>query len=701
MLTGILMSAPKCRPPLIARANVAATFPKLLFATVLVAALVAPVVARAAESNRFVSHEDTVSIVSKSDGASSPTLRLGLLFRLSKGWHIYWKNAGDAGSPPQLALTQPAHVTTSAFAWPAPDWLVANGLGDYVVSGTVLLPFTVSLPQAVPAQGIDLRGDAHWLVCSAVICVPQQASFNLHLPEGAASLSTEARLFASAHEAEPRSSPFASAMSTSGLLTVTGKGLGDSNVHAARFFPDRPDAIVNAAPQRLSVQPSGFSLALKPLKWSPKEPLTGVLEITDGAGNTQALAVAPIFTAPKPVPSAATLLWSALGALLGGLLLNLMPCVFPVLAIKALSVVQLGSEARLAIRAQTLAYTAGVVATMLIVGGVLESLRAAGAQLGWGFQFQSPAFVTFMAWLVFMIGLNLAGVFEFSSRFAGIGSALAARKGVVGSFITGLVAVGVATPCTAPFMGTAIASALAGPTIFGLCIFLFLGIGMALPFLVIGFFPRLGTLLPRPGKWMEVLRQLLAFPMFATVIWLLWVVARQAGATGVLLALTGTMLLGFALWLLRFRGPILFAARLAVAVGTLGLLPLIMPTLTVGASLIPGAIPYSAEKLASLRASGTPVFVDMSAAWCITCLVNEHVALENGDVQAALRARHAVIMTGDWTNRDPAITAYLETQRRDGVPLYAYYPPGHAAPVVLPQILTPSVVQQALRDNAG
>jgi thiol:disulfide interchange protein DsbD len=673
---------------------------RLFSALMLASALATPIAAQAAESNRFVSHEDTVSIVSRSNDASGLALRLGLLFWLSEGWHIYWKNAGDAGSPPQLSLTHPTNITTVAFDWPAPDWLVTNGLGDYVVSGTVLLPFTVFLTHAVPAKGIDLRGNARWLVCSAVICVPQQASFSLHLPEGATSPSTEAGLFASAREAEPRSSPFAATISADGVLNVTGKGLGGSNVNAARFFPDRSDAIVNAAPQRLNVQRRGFSLALKPLKWSPKEPLTGVLEITDAAGSRQALTVAPKLAAPEPVLSAPTLLWPALGALLGGLLLNLMPCVFPVLAIKALSVAKLGGEGGFAIRVQTVAYTAGVVLTMLIVGAVLESLRAAGAQLGWGFQFQSPAFVTFTAWLVLVIGLNLAGVFEFSSRFAGIGSTLAAREGVVGSFVTGLVAVAVATPCTAPFMGAAIASALAGPAIFGLGIFLFLGIGMALPFLMIGFFPKLGALLPRPGEWMEVFRQLLAFPMFATVIWLLWVVARQAGSRGVFVGLTGTLLLGFALWLLRFRGRILFTARLAVAVGTLGLLPLITPARAGGATLISGAIPYSAEKLASLRAAGTPVLVDISAAWCITCLVNERVALDNGDVQAALRARHALIMTGDWTDRDPTITAYLEAHQRDGVPLYVYYPPGHAVPIVLPQILTPSVVRRVLRDDA-
>jgi DsbC/DsbD-like thiol-disulfide interchange protein len=395
---------------LVHRVNRAAIIMKLVYALMLAGVLAAPIAAQAAESNRFVSHEDTVSIVSESDGASGLTLRLGLLFRLSKVWHIYWKNAGDAGSPPQLSFTSSPHITTVVFDWPAPDWLVTNGLGDYVVSGTVLLPFTIPLVRPLPAKGIDLRANARWLACSAVICVPQQAGFDLHLPKGVTSSSTEAGLFASAREAEPRPSPFAATISTSGVLTVTGKGLGGSNVHAAHFFPDRPDVIVNASPQKLELQPKGFSLALKPLKWSPKKPLTGVLEITDEAGNSQALTVAPKLAATERVPSAATLLWSALGALLGGLLLNLMPCVFPVLAIKAMSVAKLGGESRFAIRVQTLAYTAGVVLTMLIVGGVLESLRAAGGQLGWGFQFQSPGFVTFTAWLVFVIGLNLAGV---------------------------------------------------------------------------------------------------------------------------------------------------------------------------------------------------------------------------------------------------------------------------------------------------
>jgi len=701
VLAGMLSSLYEWCSPRAERANCAAVPVRWFFAIILTGFLAAPVVARAAESNRFVSHEDTVSIVSKSDSVSGSRLRLGLLFRLSKGWHIYWKNAGDAGAPPQLAVRRPAHLTVSAFDWPAPAWLVNNGLGDYVLGGTTLLPFTASFPQAVAARGVDLHARARWLVCSAVICVPQQAGFTLHLPKGVAPPSVEAALFATAREAELKSSPFASAISANGVLTITGKGLGRGNVRTAHFFPDRPDAIVNAAPQRLAAQPEGFTLALKLRKWPPKEPLRGVLEIADASGKTQALTIAPKPAATGLALSAPGLLWSAFGALLGGLLLNLMPCVFPVLAIKALGVARLGGEGRASIRAQALAYTAGVLATMLIIGGVLEALRAAGAQLGWGFQLQSPAFVTFTAWLVFVIGLNFSGAFAFSGRFAGVGSTLAARKGVIGSFVTGLFAVVVATPCTAPFMGAAIASALADPIVLGLAIFLFVGIGMALPFLLLGFFPGLGTRLPRPGAWMGVLQQFLAFPMFATAIWLAWVVARQAGSTGVLIALTGAMLLGLAVWLLRFRGQIALATGLTVAAGTLGLLPLVRPAQAAGETFMSGAVPYSAAKLATLRAAGTPVLIDMSAAWCVTCLVNEHVTLENDKVQAALRAHHVVIMTGDWTNRDPAISAYLEREHREGVPLYVYYPRDHAFPVVLPQILTPSLVQRALRDDTG
>ena len=657
--------------------------------------LAVPIAAKAAESNRFVSREDTVSLVSRSNGAAGRTFTFGLLFRLSKGWHIYWKDAGDAGSPPQLALLRPDHATIGRFHWPAPDWLVTNSVGDYVVSGTVLLPFSVTLPKAHTASGIEVRAAAHWQVCSAEICVPQQAMFTLNEPAGPNRPSAEAPLFEKAAALEPKPSPFETEVRAGGVLIIRGEGLGTGNVKWAHFFPDRPDAIANAAAQRLEPLSDGFSLALTPNKWRPGAPVTGTLKIADQVGSIRAFTIA----AQAPPTSIAPWIWTAISALVGGLLLNIMPCVFPVLAMKALGIARLGAADRSAIRAQALAYTAGVVLAMSAIGIILAVLRIGGARLGWGFQLQSPAFVTFLTWLVFAIGLNLAGVFEIGSRFAGLGSKLTTRGGIPGSFATGLLAVVVATPCTAPFMGAAIASALAAPTVFACAIFILLGFGMALPFLLIGFFPDLGSLLPKPGPWMVLLKQLLAFPMFVTAAWLLWVVAVQAGAAGVLTAAIGMVLLGFALWLSRFRGWMPRVVRLSAFGGALAMLPFVMPA---GASArLPdaGAVPFSATRLAALRAAGRPVLVDISAAWCITCLVNERVVLNSSAVGREIRARHVVLMVGDWTRRDPAITQYLEKEHRDGVPLYVYYPPGNGATVVLPQILTPGLVHKVLKEN--
>jgi thiol:disulfide interchange protein DsbD len=273
------------------------------------------------------------------------------------------------------------------------------------------------------------------------------------------------------------------------------------------------------------------------------------------------------------------------------------------------------------------------------------------------------------------------------------------RRGIPGSFATGLLAVVVATPCTAPFMGAAIASALAAPAVFACAIFILLGFGMALPFLLIGFFPGLGSLLPKPGPWMVLLKQLLAFPMFVTAAWLLWVVAVQAGAAGVLTAAIGMVLLGFALWLSRFRGWMPRVVRLSAFGGALAMLPFVMPAGASARLPDPGAVPFSATRLAALRAASRPVLVDISAAWCITCLVNERVVLNSSAVGREIRARHVVLMVGDWTRRDPAITQYLEKEHRDGVPLYVDYPPGNGATVVLPQILTPGLVHKVLEEK--
>jgi thiol:disulfide interchange protein len=661
----------------------------------LMALLLAPFGVRAAESNQVTTSRDAVSIVSQNDTITGGTIKLGLLFRLAKGWHIYWKDAGDAGEPPEIHLTAPNGAKAGAFAWPAPKWFVVGSIGDYVETGTVLLPFTVTLPGKPAAS--DIRVVAHWLVCSRTICVPEQGTFTLHEGAGPATPSAQAPLFAKADATLPRLSPFAASIAPNGTLIVTGAGLSRRDVRLAHFFPDRAGAIANAAPQSLRFLGNGFLLRLKPAGWKPGMPLSGVLEITDPAGAVQTLTISA--SPAKAVPRAASgprLIWLLFAAFAGGLILNLMPCVFPVLAIKALSVVGLAGVDRRAARVQASAYTAGAITAMLAIGILLLILRAGGGAFGWGFQFQSPVFVAIMAWLVFVIGLNFAGLFEIGSRFSGAGSQLAARGGAMGSFATGLLAVLVATPCTAPFMGGAIAAALSAPAAVALGVFAALGLGVALPFLIIGFVPGVARLLPKPGRWMVVLRQFMAFPMFATAAWLLWVMAREAGADGALVVTSGAVLIAFALWLVRFRGAVPRALAVVAALGVIALLPRIKPAQAANRSPVPGAVPYSAGKLASLRAQGKAVFIDMSAAWCVTCIVNEQVALEPAAVRGQFRARHITLMVGDWTNRSRRITRYLAAHGRDGVPLYVYYPPNHAKPIALPQILTPGIVKRTI-----
>ncbi|HET9147566.1 MAG TPA: thioredoxin family protein [Acetobacteraceae bacterium] len=663
----------------------------------LVVLLLAPCASRAAESGRVVSPRDTVSLVSAARAVDGDRIRLGLLFRLAPGWHIYWKDAGDAGEPPGLRLTAPKGAKAGAFSWPAPSWMVQGPVGDYVETGTVLLPFTMRLAHEPSTKGVEIAASATWLVCNPKICVPEQGRFTLHLPRGAAIPSRQAGLFAEAAAKLPRPSPFAVRIAPEGTMIVSGRGLGRANVKAAHFYPDNVNAIANSAPQRLSFTRGGFLLRLKPAGWKPGAPLTGVLEIIDPSGQMQALTVSasPAGTAPAAahrVPLTAFLL----GAFLGGLILNLMPCVFPILAMKALAVARLSVADRRGVRVQSLAYAAGAVVAMLAIGALLIALRAGGASLGWGFQFQSPVFVAVMAWLVFAIGLNFAGLFEFGFGFVSLGAEVAQRGGIPGSFATGMLAVVVATPCTAPFMGGAIAAALAAPAPAALGIFAALGFGLALPFLMIGFIPGLGRVLPRPGAWMLVLRQFLAFPMFGTAAWLLWVMTQEAGADGALILAGGAVLIAFGLWLLRFQGMLPRGLAVLAAIALIGLLPRIIPAQAAARLSLPGAVPYSAARLAALRAEGKPVFIDMSAAWCVTCLVNERVALEPARVRQAFAARRVTLMLGDWTRRNAAITRYLAAHGREGVPLYVYYPPAHAAPEILPQILTPRIVLRAL-----
>lgn len=401
---------------------------------------------------------------------------------------------------------------------------------------------------------------------------------------------------------------------------------------------------------------------------------------------------------------AATWLLALLGALLGGLILNVMPCVLPVLSLKALSLAE-GGRGSTHARASALSYAAGVMLSFLLVGAAALGLRATGQALGWGFQLQQPLMVAALAYVMFAVGLSLSGVFAVGYGLAGAGRGLAARSGLSGDFFTGVLAVVVAAPCTTPFMGTALAFAFAAPLPLALAVFALLGVGMALPFLLIGLVPGLARRLPRPGAWMDTLKQVLAFPMYLTAVWLLWVLGKQRGVDAVALALAGLVVLALGLWALqrvRFQAAPL-RRSLALALLVLSIVPLVLlprlptPPIAAASASADGSEPYSPARLAQLRQQGRVVFVDMGAAWCVSCKANENAVLDREAFRAALRSANAVRMRGDWTNVDPTITAFLTRYNAVGVPLYVVFPSSGGEGEVLPTILTQQMVSDALQ----
>jgi thiol:disulfide interchange protein DsbD len=491
------------------------------------------------------------------------------------------------------------------------------------------------------------------------------------------------------------------------------------------FFPAEWGPIASMARQTASVGADGIRIPLKrgDAKAVLPERLAGTLVLTEKTADgeiRQAFDVSakldPAFLPSSSLAAAEgneqlSLVQALLFALLGGLILNLMPCVFPVLAMKAAGFVALAGHERSAMRRDGLAYTAGVLASFAAMAAAVVAIRASVGEVSWGFQFQSPVFSLLIAYLFFVVGLNLSGVFEIGARFAGVGQGLAARGGTTGAFFTGVLAVIVATPCTVPFMAAALGFALSQPAPQTVAVLLALGLGLALPYLVLTTTPALQRLMPRPGPWMDRLRQFLAFPMYASAVWMIWVLTQQTGADGVIYALGGMILIAFAIWLLRIgsgaslamwlrRG--LAAAAVLLAFGAALKLE-DSPATAASASGGPAAgvnfdgwERYSRKRLNQAVAAGKPVFVDFTAAWCITCLVNERVVLETPAVRHAFEQAGVVKLKGDWTNRDPEITSSLKELGRAGVPLYLFWAPGAERPKILPQVLTESLILSEL-----
>ena len=677
----------------------------------------------ALESAAQQSPRAAVTLISEAAAvAPGQSFRIGLRQKLAPHWHTYWKNPGDAGAPPEIKLALPDGASAGEIAWPGPDRIAVGPLVNFGYENEIVFPITVQVPaNAQPGQTFPIQAQANWLVCERE-CIPEEGTFRLDIPIAATSTPAGGEIataFARADARQTIPAPWAAKLSAEGQtlnLSVEGEGLSAANVQKAFFFPAEWGAVEHAAPQKLSIKDGRLSLAIaRGQALMTSAPVSGLLAVTDSTGQTRWLAIAPTMDAPAgataaPTPAFALPFWqAALFAFLGGVLLNLMPCVFPVLAIKATSVASLSGGALREVRLSSLFYTLGVLAAFVALAGLLMAVRASGAAVGWGFQFQSPVFVTAMAWLMLAIGLNLSGVYEVGMFMAGTGQHLARKEGHAGSFFTGLLAVVVATPCTAPFMGAAIGTALAAPAFVALTLFLAMGIGLALPYALLGIFPRLAGLLPRPGVWTLRLRQAMAFPMYASAAWLLWVLVQQAGDFGLMVALAGALMIAVAAWLYGIaqhsggRALMVRSAAALAVLGTMALLPQVRTAAAPVTQVTAGAAfePFSASRLATLRAEGKPVFVNMTAAWCITCLVNERTALATDQVRGAMREQGIVYLKGDWTNQDPEITAFLRTFGRDGLPFYVFYPAGRNEPIILPSVLTEGIVAAALRGRTS
>jgi thiol:disulfide interchange protein/DsbC/DsbD-like thiol-disulfide interchange protein len=718
-------------------------------ALTLLSPLLAPaqnLVSRLTDTTVVQSEQTRAELLAHAPEGASPgkPVWLGLQIAHAPDWHTYWKNSGDSGLPTELQWTLPPGVSAGPTAWPTPRKFPLGTLANYGFDGTVLLPVPITVDPSFTGKEVEVKLYAAWLVCRKE-CIPEEGNFTLRLPvQGSTALN--GRAFEATFAAAPVDQPAAGStlQPEAQQLQVALTGLPAAwRGQSLEFFPETSGLIEPGSPwtQAWDGERWTASVPLSPFRSDSPASVPLVVALANppgvGPGSPGVRLDAPVegaWPAVAPLPAAGApdaliaalqenaaravnapassgppiTLWAALlGALIGGMILNLMPCVFPVLAIKVLAFAK-HTDDRAAHRANGLAYTAGVVLSFLALGGLLLGLRSAGEAIGWGFQLQSPAVVASLAVLFTVIGLNLVGMFEFGSVLPSSLASLQAKNPTADAFLTGVLATAIASPCTAPFMGASLGLAIGLPTVQALAVFGVLGLGMALPYLAASWWPAIARALPKPGAWMNTFRQFMAFPMFATVVWLLWVLGQQSGINGAAALLMLLVVLALLIWALGLRGKgRATLASLSVA-GLLWLGWSIGPNVTQVQALegsgapVATAVeglnwqPWSAEQQAALLAEGRPVFVDFTAAWCVTCQFNKNTTLSHASVLADMAAKNVNLLRADWTRRDPAITAELARLGRNGVPVYAIYQNGQP-PQLLSEILSVDEVRAALK----
>jgi thiol:disulfide interchange protein DsbD len=726
-------------------------------------------------------HLEAELLVEPAAVAPGSTFWAGLRIKLEPHWHVYWKNPGDAGLPVSLDWALPQGFTAGPIEWPHPERIEVPPLMNYGYEDEVLLPVRITAPAALPSGMVRLKAKAKWVVCNE-ICLPGSAELSLSLPgakpgEAPAPEPANAALFDLARAALPIQSPDwkFSALAADSTLTLIVTPPSGASLSSLSFFPDESEILENAAPQAFYPIQGGYALELKavPPEEGAEGPdsLIGVAVGEPGWNSAKAKAIqvhaavergkakpkalaAPTYASGKGKnaagpgstgnaaggPSAsgntsatggaaaaqsgfAKLMLMLSLAFLGGLILNLMPCVLPVLSLKIFDFVKRAGESRFKVFSHGLVFTGGVLLSFWILAGLLLILRSGGSQLGWGFQLQSPGFLMVLCALFFFFSLNLFGVFELGYMFTRVGGSTTS-EGWMGSFLAGVTATVVATPCTAPFMGSAMGYAFTQPPYYAMLVFTALGLGMASPYLLLSGFPGLMRFLPKPGEWMEHLKQFMGFPLLATAIWLAWVLGKQAGVDALIALLFVLLLAGLSAWILgkwtalHRTTPVRIVAGLVALVVFVPAFVLVLVFLDqirdakplpagnaasgpgVDGKTAPGALPwetFSEARVAELVNQGKPVFIDFTADWCLSCKVNEKVAFGSTEVTQRFLDLKMSMLKADWTLRDEAIAQALAKYGRNSIPLYVLYSGnGPNDYVILPEVLSPNIVLEAL-----
>jgi DsbC/DsbD-like thiol-disulfide interchange protein/cytochrome c biogenesis protein CcdA len=599
-----------------------------------------------------------VQLVSEQNAVlAGGTFWVAIDLKMDESWHVYWQNPGDSGLAPKVKWHLPAGIKAGDIQWPYPHRLNVGPLTSYGYEDEVLLLVPVSLDAKLPStKNVDLHAHLDWLACQD-ICIPGRAELSLSLPvattNAAITVNHYKNIFDQTRQDLPQIIP--SVMSQA-VLDNNQWHLGIQAPDRAQgeivFYPFRDDVIEHAAPELSRMTSDGVEITL-----TKSHIFQGAISSLDGIavnsagwdinGKIKAIIIqAPLKIAEARIP----FLLACLFALIGGLVLNLMPCVLPVLSIKVLHLVERHPDKKIAF-SHSLAYALGILVSIWSLGLLLAVLKTAGQFAGWGFQFQSPVFVVIVALILFVSALNLFGVFEFSMpAIAGLPKA---QAGYQASFISGVITTIVASPCTAPFMGTALTIAISQPNIVGFGIFTSLGLGLALPFVLLSAFPVLLSFVPKPGLWMIRLKQVLGIVLLACVVWMVWVFGIETG-------------MGDFLKFLKPTNEIQWQN-------------------------------FSASAISKARQSGHAVFLDFTAAWCINCQVNDRLVLQNPEVVRAFKDQGIIAFKGDWTKYDPAITQALASFGRDSIPVYVYYPPGSNSPVILPQLITPKIILEQVQ----